>query len=176
MSIDYSTTKHRIDFSGVHSKVARKIYQDLTALHKEIEKLRERGERIVFGNGCFDLLHSGHLNYLYSAKDYGDVLIIAVNTDESMRKIGKTPSKNQRERMSLVAAIEAVDYVVPLWEETPTELIELIRPDVHTKGSDYTPDMLPELEAVRRYGGRVEFVGGPKISSSRKIRERIKES
>jgi D-beta-D-heptose 7-phosphate kinase/D-beta-D-heptose 1-phosphate adenosyltransferase len=123
---------------------------------------------IVTANGCFELLHVGHVHYLASAKALGDVLIVAVNTDDSMRLIkpDRRPVNPDSERFEIIAALEAVDYVVPLNERTPVSLLELFKPDIHTKGTDYTLDKIPERVVVERYGGRVELVGGPKSHST----------
>jgi D-beta-D-heptose 7-phosphate kinase/D-beta-D-heptose 1-phosphate adenosyltransferase len=146
----------------------QKIFLDPTSLVPHLEELRSRGLKIVTANGCFELLHVGHIHYLQAAKALGDVLIVAVNTDDSMRLIkpDRRPVNRDQERFEIIAALEMVDYVVPLSERTPTSLLELIKPDVHTKGTDYSIDRLPEREVVERHGGRVELVGGPKAHST----------
>jgi D-beta-D-heptose 7-phosphate kinase/D-beta-D-heptose 1-phosphate adenosyltransferase len=148
--------------------LSKKIILEPIALQPRIEALRRRGKKIVFANGCFELLHVGHIRYLNAAKALGDVLIVAVNTDESMALIKpeRRPVNPDIERMEILAALEAVDYVVPLAERTPVELIQLFRPDIHTKGTDYTLDRIPERSVVESYGGRVELVGGPKDHST----------
>jgi len=154
-----------------------KIYRNPFELN-DILEARRNDETIVFGNGCFDVLHVGHMRYLYSAKDLGDILIIAVNTDASIARI--KPEKKlvfpEDERLELIAGIGAVDYVVPLEEDTPISLIKLFRPNIHTKGTDYIDRFIPERATVESYGGRVELVGDPKNHSSTQIINGIKRS
>ncbi|MBN1441774.1 MAG: adenylyltransferase/cytidyltransferase family protein [Planctomycetes bacterium] len=148
---------------------ADKIFLDPMSLLPRIEKLRRQGKTIVFANGCFELLHVGHVRYLEAAKALGDVLILAVNTDASMLRIkpDRRPVNTDYERFEILAAFAAVDFIVPLEEDTPVSLLELFRPHIHTKGTDYTLDRIPERAAVEAYGGRVELVGGPKSHSTR---------
>ncbi|MEI6320213.1 MAG: adenylyltransferase/cytidyltransferase family protein [Pseudomonadota bacterium] len=154
-----------------------KIHADPDRLVAELRRRRQAGERIVFANGCFELLHVGHVRFLAGARELGDLLIVAVNTDVSMRiiKPDRRPVNPDYERMELIAAFECVDYVVPLREVTPHRLIELYRPDVHTKGTDYTLDRIPERETVERYGGRVALVGDPKSHSTTEMLRRLRE-
>ena len=146
----------------------RKIFEDPEKLAPVLEARRRSGAVLVFGNGCFELLHVGHVRFLYGAKALGDVLVVAVNTDESMRAIkpDRRPVNNDYERMELMAAFEPVDFVVPLRETNPERLIMLFRPDIHTKGTDYTLDRIPERTIVESYGGRVELVGDLKRHST----------
>lgn len=148
-----------------------KVYPDPRRLVPRLRQVRRRRRTVVFANGCFDLLHVGHVRYLEAAKALGDLLIVAVNTDASMRlvKPHRRPVVPDAERIELVAALEAVDYVVPLEDRTPIGLIELFRPDIHTKGTDYTLDRLPERPIVEAYGGRVALVGGPKDHSTTEL-------
>jgi D-beta-D-heptose 7-phosphate kinase/D-beta-D-heptose 1-phosphate adenosyltransferase len=152
-----------------------KIFLEPENLATHIDRLRSRGLTIVFANGCFELLHVGHVRYLHGAKTLGDVLIVAVNTDESMRQIKpeRRPVNPDHERFEILAAIECVDYVVPLRETTPCSLIRLFRPHIHTKGTDYTLDRIPERAVVESYGGRVELVGGPKDHSTTEMLESL---
>ncbi len=152
-----------------------KIYLDPQRLRPHIEALRARGKTVVFANGCFELLHVGHIRYLEAAKALGDVLILAVNTDESMRRIkpDRKPVNPDHERFELLAALAAVDFVVPLREDTPNSLLELFRPQIHTKGTDYTLERIPERTVVERYGGRVEIVGDPKEHSTTAMLEAL---
>ena len=145
-----------------------KIYLEPKNLSPRIDSLRERGKTIIFANGCFELLHVGHVRYLEAAKALGDVLIVAVNTDESMRRIKpqRQPVNPDDERFELLAALQAVDFVVPLRDDTPDSLLELFRPQIHTKGTDYTLDKIPERSVVESYGGRVAIVGDPKEHST----------
>jgi len=152
-----------------------KVCATVDELLERLVEHRRRGETIVFGNGCFDLLHVGHARYLQAARRLGDVLVVAVNTDESMRRIkpDRPPVQPDAERIELIAALEAVSYVVPLVEDNPISLIERIKPNVHTKGTDYTPETIPEREVVQRCGGRVAIVGDPKNHSTTDLRRRI---
>jgi rfaE bifunctional protein nucleotidyltransferase chain/domain len=146
----------------------RKIYLDPHRLARRVQRRRDRGATIVLANGCFELLHVGHIRYLDAAKALGDVLIVAVNTDESMRLIkpDRRPVNPDRERFEIIAALAAVDFVVPLSQRTPASLIELFRPDIQAKGTDYRLDMIPERVIVEAYGGRIELVGGEKRRST----------
>ena len=139
-----------IDFSHMAQNLKEKIYENPRELIPIIGDKRSSGNKIVFGNGCFDLWHVGHTRYLYAAKSLGDVLIVAVNTDSSMKRIKpeRKPITPDYERFEIVAGIGAVDYVIPLEEDTPISLIELYRPDIHTKGTDYINRYIPEREVV----------------------------
>jgi D-beta-D-heptose 7-phosphate kinase/D-beta-D-heptose 1-phosphate adenosyltransferase len=119
---------------------------------------RRAGRRIVFTNGCFDLLHAGHVRTLAAARALGDVLVVAVNSDESVRRLGKGPDRPlfpARERAEVVAALAAVDYVTIFPEDTPLELVRAIVPDVLAKGGDWRPEAIVGAEIVARAGGRV---------------------
>ena len=143
-----------------------------------VEELRAKGKKIVFTNGCFDIIHLGHIRYLREAKSKGDVLIIGLNSDESVRKIKgeKRPIMEQEERAEILASLEMVDFVVIFDETAPDELIKLIRPDVHIKGGDYqSPDELPEAELVRSLGGEVIIAGGVEGKSTSNIIKTIVE-
>lgn len=146
-----------------------KIFFEPDDLVLPIQEHRRRGAVIVFANGCFELLHVGHVRYLQEAKAQGDILVVAVNTDESMRLIkpDRKPVNPDVERMELLAALAATDYIVPLRERTPERLLRLYRPDIHTKGTDYTLADIPERGVVEEYGGRVMLVGGPKVRNTR---------
>ena len=153
-----------------------KVYLDPRRLARRVARLRGRGAAIVLANGCFELLHVGHVRYLEAAKALGDVLIVAVNTDESIRLIkpDRRPVNPDRERFEIVAGLGAVDYVVPLSERTPASLIELFRPEIHAKGNDYTLDQIPERALVESLGGRVALVGGPKRRSTTEMLRSIR--
>ena len=154
-----------------------KIFANPHDLVPILERHRERGETIVFGNGCFDLIHVGHIRYMEAAKSLGDVLVIAVNTEASIAtNANREPSINPcEERMEVIAALEAVDYVIPLNASIPIPLIELYRPDIQAKGTDYTLVQMPERFAVEAAGGRIEFVGDEKTHSSTALREALRE-
>lgn len=160
------------------SMIQGKIYQNPRYLVPKIEKHRKNGEKIVFGNGCFDILHVGHTRYLNAAKALGSVLIVAVNTDESMRRIknNREPVTPFNERLEIIAAIGAVDYVVPLEEDNPISLIKLFRPEIHTKGRDYEYEKkeIPERDTVEGYGGHVRTVGWAEDHSTTEILRYIK--
>ena len=139
---------------------------------------RVAGRRVVLANGCFDILHVGHVRYLQAARAMGDVLVVAVNDDASVRAI-KGPGRpvmNLDERVRLVSALEAVDYVIAFSEPDAARVIERLRPAVHAKGTDYTPENVPEGDQVRAYGGEVCIAGDPKDHSTRDILRRIRDS
>ncbi len=125
-----------------------------------IAEIREAGKKIVTTNGCFDILHAGHVRYLEETKKYGDILIVALNSDKSVRSIkgeGR-PVNNEIDRAEVLSALRSVDYVVLFDEDSPSKLLEEIKPDVHTKGADYNIETLPEAEVIKKNGGRVEFI------------------
>ena len=140
------------------------------------QRLRDAGKAVVFTNGVFDLIHPGHVRYLREARSLGDVLIVGVNADESVRrnKGEGRPVTRDDERAELVAALACVDAVTVFDEPTVERLIEAIRPDFHAKGTDYTTDTVPERETVRSYGGRIAIVGDPKDHSTRDLLARIR--
>ena len=136
---------------------------------------RRAGRTIAFANGCFDLLHAGHIRYLQAAAAEADRLVVAVNDDATAGAKGAgRPILTAAVRAELVAALRAVDYVTVFSEPTVTELLLLLRPDVHCKGTDYTVDTVPERETVRSYGGRIAIVGDPKDHSTRDLLARIR--
>ena len=144
---------------------------DRAQLAKPIEIERKAGKKIVLANGCFDVLHAGHIRYLNGAKALGDLLVVAVNSDQQVRtqKGAGRPLVSVNERAELVAALEAVDLVTIFDEPTVTELLLTLKPDVHAKGTDYTEQTVPEREVVRSYGGRVAIAGDPKDHSSSEL-------
>lgn len=129
---------------------------------------RRKGAKIVLANGCFDVLHVGHIRYLEGAKELGDVLVVGINSDQQVRNLkgANRPAMPDRERAELIAALRMVDYVTIFNEPTVEELIRSIRPDVHAKGTDYTETSVPERETVIACGGRVAIVGDPKNHST----------
>ncbi len=135
------------------------------------ERLRADGKRIVLANGCFDLLHVGHIRYLDAARRLGDVLFVGINGDAAVARLkGRgRPLMPAGERVELLSALRAVDHVVVFDDDTADTLIAAIRPDVHAKGTDYTPDSVPERETVRAHGGRVAIVGDPKDHATRDV-------
>jgi rfaE bifunctional protein nucleotidyltransferase chain/domain len=144
---------------------------------ERVAREREAGRTIAFANGCFDLLHVGHTRYLAAAAAEADVLIVAINDDDSVRQL-KGPGRPilaGADRAELVAALRCVDYVVIFPEPTVGPLLELLKPDVHCKGTDYTVDSVPERAVVQSYGGRTAIVGDPKDHSTRDLLARIAE-
>jgi rfaE bifunctional protein nucleotidyltransferase chain/domain len=138
---------------------------------------RQAGRTVAFANGCFDLLHVGHVRYLQAAAAEADRLVVAVNDDQmAARKGPGRPIMNAGDRAELIAALRGVDYVVVFPEPTVTPLLELLRPDVHCKGTDYTTNSVPERETVLAYGGRIAIVGDPKDHSTRDLVARISSS
>ncbi len=132
---------------------------------------RQRKRNIVLANGCFDFFHVGHIRYLAGAKALGDCLIVAINSDEQVRRLKgeNRPLMPERERAEIVSALKVVDYVTIFGEPTVEELIRVIRPNFHAKGTDYTMDNVPEREIVHEYGGQVAIVGDPKNHSSTEL-------
>lgn len=151
---------------------------DRSTLIDRVKEDRARGLTMAFANGGFDLLHVGHVRYLEAAKREADRLIVAINNDESVRGLkGATrPVLPEADRAELVAALRAVDYVVIFPEPTVTPLLELLRPDVHCKGTDYTVETVPERETVYAYGGRIAIVGDPKDHSTSDLLTRLRRS
>ena len=145
------------------------------ALVERVAQDRRAGLTVAFANGGFDLLHVGHVRYLEAARREADRLIVAVNDDRSIQGL-KGPSRPvlpEADRAELVAALRAVDYVVIFPEPTVTPLLELLHPDVHCKGTDYTVDTVPERDTVRAYGGRIAIVGDPKDHSTTDLLTRL---
>jgi D-glycero-beta-D-manno-heptose 1-phosphate adenylyltransferase len=143
-----------------------------------VDSERRRGKSIAFANGCFDVLHVGHIRYLQGAAATADVLVVGVNGDASVRTIkgeGR-PVMADRERAELVSAIRGVTYVTIFHEDSPARLLQLLKPNFHCKGTDYTPDSVPEAEVVRANGGEVVIVGDPKDHSTTAILERMRRS
>ena len=137
---------------------------------------RRAGKRIAFANGVFDVLHVGHVRYLQGAAAIADVLVVAVNGDESVRAL-KGPSRpvmGESERAEIIAAIRGVSYVTIFSERSPGRLLGILRPDFHAKGTDYTADSVPEAGLVRAYGGEVVIVGDPKDHSTTAILEKMR--
>ena len=148
---------------------------DRNRLIARVAIARKNGAQIVLANGCFDVLHVGHVRYLEGARALGDVLVVAVNDDAQVaaQKGEGRPWVPERERAEVIAAVRAVDYVTIFSEPTVEELLLVIRPDVHAKGTDYTEETVPERAVVRSYGGRVAIVGDPKDHSSTDMLSRV---
>ena len=152
----------------------RKI-RSLSGLKEIIALLKRRGKRVVFTNGCFDLLHLGHVNYLREAKKKGDILVVAVNSDASIRRIkGKNrPIIDEKNRIGVVSALQNVDYVVLFKEDTPLEMIKSLRPDILVKGADWDKKDIVGRDFVLSYGGKVMTIKLSKDYSTTEIIRKI---
>jgi rfaE bifunctional protein nucleotidyltransferase chain/domain len=167
----------------MRQSAARKLEMDtrnkILSLEQLVLRLSEhknRGERVVLANGCFDVLHVGHARYFEGARREGDVLVVAVNSDESVRSLkgeGR-PILSADARARLVAGLAAVSYVVVFEEPDVTHLLSFLRPDVHAKGTDYNVETVPERETARRLGVRIAIVGDPKQHSTRDLLARLR--
>jgi rfaE bifunctional protein nucleotidyltransferase chain/domain len=144
-------------------------------LHAVLAEHRRARRKIVLANGVFDLLHAGHVRYLQAARAEGDLLVVGINSDASARRLkgeGR-PILTERARATLVAALDAVDYVVIFDEPDVNSLLRELQPDVHAKGTDYTPETVPERELAALLGIRVAIVGDPKRHSTRELLARV---
>ena len=143
-----------------------------------VAQVRGKGSLIILANGCFDLLHAGHIRYLESAKMLGGTLLVAVNSDSQVRELkgNSRPITSENERAEIIAALRCVDAVTIFIEPTVEEIIHIVRPDIHAKGTDYTADSVPEREIVAKYGGKVAIVGDPKDHSSSEILASLRQS
>ncbi len=146
-------------------------------LKKIVEKLKREGKIIVFTNGCFEILHPGHIEILERAKGSGDILIVGINSDNSVKNIKgeKKIILNEESRLRIISSLEMVDYVILFDENTPENLIAELKPDIHVKGGDYKIDKLPEAKIVESYGGKIYIFPLLKEFSTTKIIERILE-
>jgi D-glycero-beta-D-manno-heptose 1-phosphate adenylyltransferase len=147
-------------------------------LREKLKEHKRHGRRIVLANGCFDTLHVGHIRYLEGARREGDILVVGVNADSSVFNL-KGPSRpilDENARAQLVAALRCVDYVLLFAEPNVEALLEELRPDVHAKGTDYTPDTVPERAVASRLGIRVAIVGDAKDHSTRELLESIRKA
>lgn len=152
--------------------LSRPQLQSLLAGHKQ------RGQRVVFANGCFDVLHVGHVRYLQAARAEGDILVVGINDDASVRNL-KGPGRpilDQAARALLVAAVREVDYVVVFSEPSAKALLHDLRPDVHAKGTDYTAETVPERATAKSLGIRVAITGDPKNHSTRAMLESLRKA
>ena len=150
-----------------------KIVKDINKLASIVEDLKAKGKIIVFVNGCFDILHVGHIRYLKGAKALGDILIAALNSDVSVRALKGSgrPLTPEGERMEILSAIRFVDYVTIFSETRVDKLLLKLKPHIHAKGTDYTVETVPERQTVLSYGGQVAIVGDPKNHSSSEMAE-----
>jgi D-glycero-beta-D-manno-heptose 1-phosphate adenylyltransferase len=153
-------------------KLKIKTIEELRSIARQ---LRASGRKVVFANGCFDLLHAGHVRYLQNARALGDVLILGINSDASVAALkGKgRPLQTQADRAEILASLDCVDYVLLFDAPTVDGILRDLRPDIHAKGTDYTEDSVPERETVHAYGGRVAIAGDPKDHSTRDMIEII---
>jgi rfaE bifunctional protein nucleotidyltransferase chain/domain len=144
-------------------------------LSRKIEALKAHGQKVVFTNGCFDLLHVGHVRYLRGAKALGDVLVLALNSDDSVRRLkGKErPLLPLEDRLGILSAFEMVDFITAFDDDTVTPLLLKLKPQIHAKGTDYTPETVPEKETVASFGGKVAVVGDPKDHASKDLIQEI---
>lgn len=147
--------------------------EDLRAL---IDKIHSEGKTVVTTNGCFDILHVGHVRYLEKTKSFADYMIVLLNSDKSVRSIkGPTrPINNENDRVEILSALRCVDYVVLFDEDSPRNLLDEIKPDVYTKGADYTMETLPEADIMIKNNIRVEFIDFVEGKSTTKIIEKMK--
>ncbi len=149
--------------------------RSIEELRTIVAERRSHGQRIVFANGCFDLLHAGHIRYLEAARQLGDLLIVGLNSDacvQALKGAGR-PLQNEADRAEIIASIGCVDYVLLFEEPTVDGILRELKPDVHAKGTDYTEESVPERNTVIGYGGRVAIVGDPKDHSSRDLIQTI---
>ena len=162
------------NYSGIESRINSRILnrEDLLA---RVQEARSAGARIIFANGCFDVLHVGHVRYLAGARGLGDVLVVGINSDAQVARLkgAGRPVMPAAERAEIVAALEPVTYVTIFDEPTVEQLLLTLKPDVHAKGTDYTEETVPERAVVRSYGGRVAIVGDPKDHSTSEILTRL---
>jgi len=147
----------------------------LEQLTKIIREHKQKGEKIVLANGCFDLIHIGHTRYLKGSKDKGDVLVVALNSDSSVRELkGKgRPILQEKERANIISSFDCVDYVIFFDELDVEKILLALEPDIHAKGSDYTENTVPEKETVKQYGGTIAITGGPKVKSTSQLIKEI---
>ena len=149
---------------------------DATTLDEVLRRYRRRHARVVFTNGCFDVLHRGHVEFLAQARQLGDVLVVAVNSDASIRRLKgpERPVNRTEDRVAVLTALSHVDHVIVFEEDTPVALIEAVRPDLYVKGGDYHPDTVPEAPLVRRLGGEVRTLDYLADHSTSAVIERIR--
>ena len=154
---------------------ATSLILDREGLVARITAEKAKGTRIVLANGCFDVLHVGHVRYLQGARALGDLLVVGINSDRQVARLKGTgrPILSEPDRAELIASLEAVDLVTIFDEPTVTELLLALKPDVHAKGTDYTEETVPERDVVRSYGGSVRIVGDPKDHSTSELIRRF---
>ena len=143
-----------------------------------IEELKQADKKAVFTNGCFDILHIGHLRYLTEAKKYGDKLIVGINSDKSVKMLkgSQRPINNELDRAEIISGLECVDFTVIFDELTPVEIIDEIKPSIHVKGGDYSKESLPETAVVEKHGGEIVILNFLEGKSTTKILKKIQEN
>jgi rfaE bifunctional protein nucleotidyltransferase chain/domain len=158
--------------------VSGRLAPDYRELALELDEQRRRGRSVVLTNGCFDVLHVGHVRLLRAARELGDLLVVALNSDASTRanKGEGRPWIPLAERMEMVAALEGVDWVTSFDELTAGPLLQTLKPDVHLKGTDWSEETVPEREVVLAYGGRIAIAGDPKTHSSSELIESLRRA
>lgn len=157
-------------------RLARAKINRLDDMRERVAEARAAGRSVALANGCFDILHAGHVRYLEGAKREADVLVVGLNGDDSVRRL-KGPGRPivpAADRALVVAALRSVDHVIVFEEDDVERLLLALRPDVHCKGTDYTPETVPERDVVRSYGGRVAIVGDAKSHDTRALIEKIR--
>lgn len=148
----------------------KKTYS-LPELSQIIQNLKKAGKRVVLANGCFDLIHVGHIRYLKESKQRGDILVVALNSDSSVRKLkGKgRPILLEDQRAEIISSFSFVDYITFFNETKVDRVLTTLKPHVHAKGSDYSVETVPERDTVKQYGGEIAITGGPKIKSTSEV-------
>lgn len=161
-----------------HQSIQNKIFNDVSALEQQVEAWQKNGDKVVFTNGCFDLLHRGHVDYLAKAADTGDKLIIGVNTDASVSQLKgpQRPIQDEESRLQILASLQCVDAVILFDEQTPYELIDALQPDVLVKGSDYKPENIVGYDIVKAKGGDVITIAFIDGFSTSAIEKKIRNS
>jgi rfaE bifunctional protein nucleotidyltransferase chain/domain len=147
----------------------------LPELSKIIDHQKKAGKRVVLANGCFDLIHAGHVRYLKGSKEKGDILVVALNSDSSVRQLkgeGR-PILREKQRAEIISSFSVVDYVTFFEERKVDRVLLALKPHVHAKGSDYTEETVPERQTIKDYGGEIAITGGPKIKSTSEVIEDI---
>ena len=154
------------------------VYRNAHELADTLKSFRAKGQTVVTTNGCFDLLHAGHLQYLSEAAELGDILVIGINSDASVKRLkGESrPLQNETDRATIMAALKPVDYTLIFEEDDPCAFLEILRPDIHVKGGDYLPENLPEKAVVEAHGGSVAILSFKDGVSTTKIVEKMQNS
>ncbi len=171
-----TSTCHVQELKGYFSG-DEKIVSDTFLMVARVAAYRHQGRKIVFTNGCFDILHRGHIVYLNQAKEFGDILIVGVNSDESVKRLKgpNRPINPLEDRMQVLSGLSCVDHIIAFHEDTPHELIKVVQPDVFVKGGDYTRETLPESSLVEELGGELQILPYIKDQSTTGVIERIRK-